>query len=93
MPSFSARLGIKLTPLKDWILERLAAAGSEGIYGDALWARLCIVSPRQKQRTTMKVHVNQINKVIGSAGYRISCERGNPPIYRLIKPSPRLSSS
>jgi hypothetical protein len=93
MPSLQTRLGVKLTPLKAWIFDRIDRSGSSGIEGDALWERLCVVAPRKKNRKTLKVHIHQINNALRASEYRIVCERGNAPVYRVMRPSPRRISS
>jgi hypothetical protein len=84
-----------LPPTKRWLWDRLKSAGSVGIEAEALWQRLCIASPRTKNRNTLKVHINQLNNMIAPTGWRIIYERHGRAenTYRLISPSPCRSSS
>lgn len=85
LPEF--RLGIRLPPLKARIFDLVQRGGRDGIELEDLWALTYNGnSPKdhgnrgERKRSTLRMHVFQINEEIADAGYRIVCSGGS---YRL----------
>jgi hypothetical protein len=69
-PIGTMRLGVRFTPLKAEILDRIKAAGDLGVSSDELldlWD-----SPVAKN--TVKAHVWQLNELLEETIYRIVCD-------------------
>jgi hypothetical protein len=73
-PTGNLRLGVRLTPLKTAIVDRIKTAGDIGVTTGE------IVSDLYRDRsavnpTTIKAHVNQINDLLAETTWRIRSDR------------------
>jgi hypothetical protein len=73
-PTDDVRLGVRLTPLKAAIVDRIKAAGDIGVSSDEIIADL-YRDRRPVHRNTIKSHTDQINTLLAGGNWRIHSDR------------------
>lgn len=78
------RLGVRLYPMTCRIFDLIERSGRDGIAGRDLY-RVAYAGIRKPTYNTVKGHIGHIREALLNTEYRILCEGGKHPIYRLVK--------
>lgn len=81
-PIASARLGVRMPPLKARYVDAIRAAGDIGI--SSIELRHALYPERTPSLITVRAHIHQINELLAGTDYQIACDRGGKPAQWLL---------